>query len=167
MKIYPCPSKQLVFLNLLDTANPFSFAQIIGNTNYPDLHGMAYFYDVPFGGIFIEVEVCGLPIGNAQNRSHFLGMHIHEFADCTRPFENTGNHYNPSNMPHPLHAGDLPPLLNNDGYAYSAFYTSYLSPKEIIGKSLIIHSKADDFTTQPSGNSGDKIACGEIYQNIS
>lgn len=77
-------------------------------------------------------------------------------------FPNTGNHYNPDNVPHPEHAGDLPPLLSNNGYAWMNFYTGRLNLNDIIGRSLVIHSMADDFRTQPSGNSGDKIACGVI-----
>ncbi len=79
-----------------------------------------------------------------------------------QPFPNTGNHYNPGNVPHPEHAGDLLPLLSNNGYAWMSFYTSRFNIEEIIGRSLVIHSMRDDFTTQPSGNSGDKIGCGVI-----
>ena len=77
-------------------------------------------------------------------------------------FPNTGNHYNPDNVPHPEHAGDLPPLLSNNGYAWMSFYTGRIDPNEVIGRSLVIHSMRDDFSSQPSGNSGDKIACGVI-----
>ncbi len=77
-------------------------------------------------------------------------------------FPNTGNHYNPGNVPHPEHAGDLPPLLSNNGYAWMSFYTSRVNVEDIIGRSIVIHSMRDDFTTQPSGNSGDKIGCGVI-----
>ncbi len=77
-------------------------------------------------------------------------------------FPNTGNHYNPNNVPHPEHAGDLPPLLSNNGYAWMSFYTGRVNLNDVIGRSLVIHGMADDFRTQPSGNSGDKIACGVI-----
>ncbi|MBQ8040327.1 MAG: superoxide dismutase family protein [Lachnospiraceae bacterium] len=77
-------------------------------------------------------------------------------------FPNTGNHYNPGNVPHPEHAGDLLPLLSNNGYAWMSFYTSRVNVEDIIGRSVVIHSMRDDFTTQPSGNSGDKIGCGVI-----
>jgi Cu-Zn family superoxide dismutase len=93
-------------------------------------------------------------------------MHIHETGNCALPFDQTGNHYNPAGLPHPKHAGDLLPLLGNEGYAYSVFYTDRFELPEIIGRSLIIHSAPDDFTTQPSGNSGVKIGCGVITENI-
>ena len=80
-------------------------------------------------------------------------------------FANSGMHYNPKNCPHPLHAGDLPPLLENNGYSYMSFLTNRFKLKDIIGKVVIIHDAPDDFTTQPSGNSGKKIACGKIEKN--
>ncbi len=96
--------------------------------------------------------------------SNFFGMHIHEVGDCTLPFDKTGGHYNPTNASHPEHAGDLPPLLSNNGYAWTAFYTGRLRMDEIIGKSIIIHGMRDDFTTQPAGDSGEKIGCGVIQR---
>ena len=53
-------------------------------------------------------------------------------------------------------------LFGIKGYAWSAFYDKRFTINEIIGKSVIIHSGPDDFTTQPSGNAGTKIGCGEI-----
>ena len=131
---------------------------IHGNSANPELFGKASFTRVPNGGVLVTVEVYGLPKENT-----FLGMHIHEFGDCTLPFDKTGTHYNPNNLEHPMHAGDLPSLLNNDGYAYEAFYTDRFQIEDILGKSLIIHSRRDDFMTRPSGDSGEKIACGVIH----
>ncbi|MCX7614928.1 MAG: superoxide dismutase family protein, partial [Clostridiales bacterium] len=65
---------------------------------------------------------------------------------------------------HPGHAGDLPPLFGNYGHAFMAVFTGRVSVSEIIGRTVIIHASPDDFTTQPSGNSGKKIACGQIYR---
>lgn len=145
---------------------PYAYAKIIGNIDNPLLHGISHFYPVSFGGILIETEVYGLPYEDIPLSSQFYGMHIHETGDCTLPFDKTGGHYNPGNLPHPMHAGDLLPLLGNAGYAYSVFYTDRFEIDDIIGRSLIIHSAPDDFTTQPSGNSGVKIACGVIKKNI-
>ena len=80
------------------------------------------------------------------------------------PFPNSGAHYNPKECPHPFHAGDMPPLFGADGYAFLTFVTSRFTVKEIVGKTVIIHSSPDDFTTQPSGNAGEKIACGLIVE---
>ena len=105
----------------------------------------------------MQIEVFQLP-----DNSGFFGMHIHESGDCTPPFDNTGLHYNPTNQNHPGHAGDLPPLLASNGYAWTAFYDGRLTIPDIIGRSLVIHGMRDDFTTQPAGGSGKKIACGVI-----
>ena len=132
-------------------------ARILGNTGYPELFGKAVFTQMPTGGVVITVEVLGLP-----RESGFLGLHIHEVGDCTKPFDKTGSHYNPTGAEHPMHAGDLPPLLNNDGYAYLSVYDTRVQVEELIGKSIIIHSMRDDFTSQPSGDAGQKIGCGVI-----
>lgn len=73
-----------------------------------------------------------------------------------------GGHFNPGGMAHPFHAGDMPPLLSNQGYAWTAFFDRRFTIEDIIGKTVIIHTGADDFTSQPSGNSGNQLACGEI-----
>lgn len=75
---------------------------------------------------------------------------------------NMMGHFNPGGMSHPFHAGDFPPLLSNQGYAWMSFFDRRFTIDEIIGKTVVIHAKADDFTSQPSGNSGNPIACGEI-----
>lgn len=156
-------SLQQNFLMLQTTTLPSAIAQIVGNNANPMLQGNAYFYQVPYGGVLIEVEVCGLP-PEPTTDSGFYGMHIHETGNCTPPFDKTGNHFNPTGQPHPIHEGDLPPLLGNHGYAYSVFYTQRFQLSDILNRSLIIHSMPDDFTTQPSGNSGEKIGCGVITE---
>lgn len=85
------------------------------------------------------------------------------------PGQNMNNmmgHFNPSGMSHPFHAGDFPPLLSNQGYAWTAFFDRRFTLEEIIGKTVVIHAHADDFTSQPSGNSGNPIACGEIRRTF-
>ena len=64
----------------------------------------------------------------------------------------TGGHFNPLDCPHPYHAGDMPPLFSVNGNAFLCFMTDRFKIKEVLGKAVIIHSKPDDFTTQPSGN---------------
>ena len=77
-------------------------------------------------------------------------------------FADTKMHYNPTNCPHPYHAGDLPPLIENNGYSYMRVFVNKFNLNDIIGKVIIIHDMPDDFTSQPSGKSGTKIACGKI-----
>ena len=147
-------------VDILYYNTPTACANIRGNAENPALTGTALFYPA-FNGTLIAVEVYQLPVNENEEYS-FYGMHIHETGDCAPPFEETGNHYNPSDMPHPMHVGDLPPLLGNQGYAFSVFFTSRFQVQDILNRSLIIHSAPDNFTTQPSGNSGTKIGCGVI-----
>ena len=147
------------FLELCNREEYAAFAGIRGNASHPNINGSVLFYPTPYNGILIAAEVFGLPEHPA-----FLGMHIHETGDCTPPFDKTGMHYNPTNQSHPNHAGDLLPLLNNQGYAFLTFYDERLSIPDSIGKSVIIHANRDDFTTPPSGDSGEKIGCGVIMK---
>lgn len=153
-----------IFTKISGGTSPQAIAQIKGNNMNPDLSGTVKFYQTPYGGLLITAEVFHLPVSPDDMSTGFHGMHIHEYGDCTPPFDKTGMHYNPAGQLHPEHAGDLPPLLSNRGYAYSSFYDSRFTIAEIIGKSVIIHSNRDDFTSQPSGDSGDKIGCGTIKQ---
>ena len=142
--------------------SPFAIADIQGSDTTPNLRGIALFYPANQTGIYIQVEVFHLPDEKLPNSSGFFGMHIHESGNCTNPFDQTGMHYNPDNMQHPDHLGDLPPLLSHSGYAWCEFYDGRLSFADIIQKSIVIHNQKDDFTTQPAGNSGTKIGCGVI-----
>lgn len=144
---------------------PQASASIIGSQQYPDIRGIVNFYQTN-AGVVLAAEITGLPIAMDACEAPVFGFHIHSGTECTGntsdPFANALTHYNPHNCPHPYHAGDLPPLFGNDGYAFMAFLTNRFSIREIIGKTMIIHSMPDDFTTQPAGNSGEKIACGVI-----
>lgn len=151
-----------VFTELLLRDRPDAAAWIQGNAQYPDLDGMVKFYRTSYGGVLVEAQLFGLPDAAVPGSSNFYAMHIHESGDCSDNFDNTGMHYNPTNAEHPNHAGDMPPLFGNQGYAFSVFYDKRFTIQEIIGRAVIIHEKADDFTTQPSGNAGTKIGCGEI-----
>lgn len=151
-----------IFSNILIYQLPRAVAKVYGDSENNQLKGIVKFYDTPYGGILIEAEIYGLSNWKEDGASNFYGMHIHEYGDCTRPFDKTGDHYNPQGREHPNHAGDLLPLMGNQGYAWSAFYNHRIRLDEIIGKSLVVHNMPDDFKTQPSGNSGKKIGCGVI-----
>ena len=69
---------------------------------------------------------------------------------------------NPNNCAHPFHAGDLPPVFESGGQSFMAVWTGRFNVNDVIGRTVILHSHMDDFSTQPAGNSGEKIACGEI-----
>ncbi len=140
---------------------PQATAVICGSAEYPNLKGKMSLYQKQ-NGVYIMTEVWGLPTCG----STVFGYHIHEGMCCqgnaNDPFSRALTHYNPTDMPHPYHAGDMPPLFGNNGYAFSLFFTNRFCVRDVIGKAVIIHSEPDDFTTQPSGNSGSKIACGII-----
>lgn len=146
---------------------PEAYAEIRGTKSYPDIHGRVTFYEV-FGGTIVMAEVYGLPDEANEVRGQFFGFHIHEGNSCTGdandPLKATGMHYNPESMEHPNHAGDLPPLLSTRGAAWFVVYTGRFYPEDIIGKTVVVHLQPDDFRTQPSGDSGEKIACGEIKE---
>ena len=116
------------------------------------------------GGVLIQVEVFYLPDQDLPNHSGFFGMHMHQNGECQIPFDQTGDHFNPQNLMHPEHAGDFPPLLSGHGYAWMAFYDTRLSIEDIMGRSIVIHGHKDDFSSQPSGMSGEKIGCGVIIK---
>ena len=153
------------FLELLCHSRPDAFANISGNSDYPCLRGTACFYQVSTGTL-VKVEVCNLPFLSDDTPDAFYGMHIHAFGDCSLPFDKTGNHYNPYDLLHPMHLGDMPTLIGNNGYAYMIFYTERFQVDDIINRSIVIHLLPDDFITQPSGNSGEKIGCGVICPNL-
>ena len=144
---------------------PAATAKIAGAPSHPGISGRVDFFTAG-NGVLVMAEVFGLPKKDGVCPAEVFAFHIHEGSDCTGdaedPFKNAGPHFNPKNCPHPAHAGDLPPLFGNDGYAFMVVYTERFSVRDVIGRTVIIHSNPDDFTTQPSGNSGPKIACGQI-----
>lgn len=158
----------MTFNNLSYTEAPDAKAIVKGNNTHPDLYGVVLFYQLPFG-VLVNAQFQGLSLASGIEQSQFLGFHIHEKGDCSQnenfEFSLTGNHYNPDNKPHPNHRGDLPPILNCNGFAWQAFLTNRFTVTEVIGRSIIVHASPDDFMTQPSGNSGAKIGCGIIKLN--
>ncbi len=142
-----------------------AYAEISGSAAFPNIRGTVTFRQTPYG-VMVNANVMGLPSSDDGCAGKFLGFHIHGGGACTGnendPFANTLSHYNPGECTHPFHAGDLPPLLSARGRAISACLTDRFTIPEIVGKTVVIHSAPDDFATQPSGNSGIKIACGVI-----
>lgn len=139
-------------------STPDAIANIKGDNRIPNLSGEVRFYQKE-DCVLVMAKIEGLPI----QRSGFYGFHIHEGDSCTgKIFSGTGNHFNPSNTQHPNHAGDLPPLMLCNGGAYMTVKTDRFTVSDVIGRTVVIHDNPDDFTSQPSGNAGTKIACGVI-----
>lgn len=155
-------------LNVIMRLPPQAYAFLYGSDESAGTNGVVYLYPL-WDGSLVVADVSGLPYAKEKCSERIFGFHIHEGSKCagneTDPFADVGGHFNPHGCQHPEHAGDLPPLFGNDGYALSMFYTNRFIPEEVVGKTIIIHDMADDFRTQPSGDSGMKIACGEIYAN--
>ncbi len=117
--------------------------------------------------VFVTASVTGLTPG-----PH--GFHIHDKGDCSSADgTSAGGHFNPLGKPHGAasmpdhHAGDMPALLA-DGSGKATLsaeldvVTLGAGSTDIVGRSVIVHKDADDYTTQPTGNSGARVACGVI-----
>lgn len=122
-------------------------------------------------GVEIDVHVTGLPAG-----TH--GIHIHEVGTCTPPdFTSAGGHFNPTQRNHGLespqgpHGGDLPNLQIANGMGHAEMMNPRVTLREgatslfdANGSAIVIHATADDQRTDPSGNSGARIACGVVVR---
>lgn len=144
-------------------ANAVAF--INGSSEFSQIKGRVLFYQLQ-NAVLVRAEITGLPKGDGECDNPIFAFHIHSGKECsgneTDPFANADGHYNPNECPHPYHAGDLPPLFSVNGKVFSAFLTDRFAVSEVLSRAIIIHSQPDDFTTQPSGNAGEKIACGII-----
>ncbi len=126
-------------------------ADIKGRRKYPNINGEVFFKETQLG-VLITVKVSGLPTSTNNCKGRFFGFHIHDGTSCTGnaedEFADSKSHYNPTNCPHPFHSGDLPPLIENNGFAYMNVLVNKFKVKEILGKVVIIHDLPDDFTTR-------------------
>lgn len=145
----------------LFAGQPEHYACVTGSPSFPEIRGMVMFYRFRRGTVVVA-DIEGLP----KTESSIFGFHIHEGFCCTGnaqdAFADAKGHFNPYGQEHPLHVGDMPVLFGNDGRAWTAFFTDRFLPGEVTGRTVIIHDMPDDFRTQPSGDSGEKIACGVI-----
>lgn len=159
-----CSRSPADFLSILHD-RPQAAASIAGSKDYPGISGTVRLYQTN-AGVIVLAQICGLPQSDLPCQERIFGFHIHEGTDCggnmDDPLADAMSHYNPNSCGHPYHAGDLPPLFGNNGRALSLFLTNRFSIDKVIGRTVILHDHPDDFTTQPSGNSGTKIACGVI-----
>ena len=158
------PHSYTLLISLL-RSRPQAHCRLRGGFQNPKIQGEVLFYQTKYG-VFVVADVMGLPTSEASCAENIFAFHIHSGNECTlkgeTPFITAGGHYNPDGCSHPNHRGDLPPLFEARGRAFFACLTDRFRCEEIIGRTLIIHEGKDDFTTDPSGNAGDRIACGVI-----
>ena len=123
-------------------------------------------------GVLINLSVKGLPPGEHA-------FHVHAVGKCEPPFTSAGGHFNPASKKHGMeaaegsHAGDMPNLfIPASGELTVEIANPMISlvkgqPNSVFdadGSTVIIHAGADDYKTDPTGNAGDRIACGVIVE---
>jgi len=121
-------------------------------------------------GVQILITISDLPAGEHA-------LHIHETGECEPPFESAGDHFNPTDADHGWdsaegpHAGDLPNIYVGEGELQVELLTATVSLEDgeasvfdDDGSAIVIHQGLDDHHSQPSGDAGDRVACGVIEQ---
>jgi len=145
---------------------PLKAIAVIHPTAGNKVSGTVTFTEVA-DGVQIQAEITGLTPGNH-------GFHVHQFGDCSAAdASSAGAHFNPTNKPHAgpdaveRHVGDMGNIeADASGSAkldYVDHHISVANDKEsVIGRSVVVHVKADDLKSQPAGDSGARVACGVI-----
>jgi superoxide dismutase, Cu-Zn family len=133
--------------------------------------GMVMLSPATGGGVTVAYDFKGLPPGDHA-------LHIHAVAKCEPPFASAGPHFNPQTKKHGTenpegpHAGDMPNIkVAADGTAKGTLtnknVTMGAEPNSVLnatGTAIVVHAAADDMKTDPSGNAGDRIACGVVVK---
>lgn len=129
--------------------------------------GLIIYHQMGDGSLMMHAQITGLKPGAEH------GFHVHEKGDCaSTDGTSAGGHFNPDGKPHgpqggAHHAGDMPALKADangaiDLKAKLTGPTVTAGPASLIGRAVIVHANPDDYTTQPTGNSGARIACGVV-----
>jgi len=134
--------------------------------------GSAKFYQLADGKMKMDLE-----IDYPKRADSTVAVHFHEHGDCSNMGENTHGHWNPTKENHgkwgsaAYHSGDIGNIqLDGKGHGTLSVTTDRWSidtdnVKNIIGRGIIVHGGTDDYTTQPTGNSGPRVGCGVITKD--
>ena len=145
---------------------PLKAIAVLHPTEGNKVSGTVTFIEVA-DGVQVHAEITGLTSGKH-------GFHIHEFGDCSAAdASSAGAHFNPTNQPHAApdaearHVGDMGNIeADASGRAKLTYLDHDLSladsQRSIIGRSVVVHAKADDLKSQPAGNSGTRVAYGVV-----
>ncbi|HSF39760.1 MAG TPA: superoxide dismutase family protein [Thermoanaerobaculia bacterium] len=151
-------------------AGPSATATLQGSPEDTDFSGTVTFHQAG-SGVHVVAELAGVDTPGKH------GFHVHETGECShgtdgKHFTSAGGHFNPTNAEHacpptePRHAGDLGNIeVGANGSGRMEMSTTGLSlsgPNSVVGKAILLHAGEDDCKTQPTGNSGDRIACGVV-----
>lgn len=148
-----------------DEGPPTAHSVLVPRSRDNDLRGVALFVEEE-EGLRVTVDLLRAPDG-------VHAVHLHKIGDCSAwDARSTGSHFNPDRKPHgppgspDSHAGDLGNIEVRNGSGRLEFVSALLTVQpglySVVGRSIVVHEYEDDFVTQPEGNSGMRIACGEI-----
>ncbi|MBI0401297.1 superoxide dismutase family protein [Cyclobacterium marinum] len=153
-----------------DTAEQTAMAVLSGASG-SEVSGTATFTQTAEGKVKLVLSVNNLSTGKHA-------VHLHENGDCSaEDASSAGGHWNPADDEHgkrgenEFHAGDIDNLtVGEDGIGSLVMVVDGWSigdgeDSDILNKAVIIHAEADDFTSQPSGAAGSRVACGVIQEN--
>jgi superoxide dismutase, Cu-Zn family len=148
------------------SSTPSKAVAVLHPTAGNKVSGTVIFTEVA-DGVQVRAEITGLTPGNH-------GFHVHEFGDCSAAdASSAGAHFNPTHKPHAgpdapeRHVGDMGNIqADASGKAKLEYVDHQISltndERSVIGRSVVVHAKADDLKSQPAGDSGARVACGVI-----
>lgn len=165
MRLLPSSAVAVLFALPALGGVPAKAVAVIQPTQGSTVEGRVTFTRVA-GGVKVTVDVRGLAPGKH-------GFHVHEFGDCSAPDgTSAGGHFNPTGEPHAgpsdakRHTGDLGNIeAGQDGVAmleYVDARAAFSGDNNVLGRGVIVHAKADDLKTQPTGDAGGRLGCGVI-----
>ncbi len=162
----PAPQSEPEVAEEMAEAEPMMAAAELASRSDGTAHGTVTFMQSE-DGVTISAHIEGAPPG-----PH--GLHVHEIGDCSsEDFKSAGGHFNPSETPHGAptdaerHAGDLGNIeVGESGAGHLVLSSDLLTVADganaAVGRAVILHEKADDLASQPTGAAGGRIACGVV-----